>query len=109
MKQPGIDGSFFVCFLLNLILNVFWLIPVVAYFILSSIFGWPGWIGWTLLGVWVVGIFIATLFMAWAIAKGTASYNPTGLPTKATVRRSSQRPNSLQEYADAHHRGTARS
>ena len=108
MKRPGIDGSFFICFLLNLVLNVLWLIPVAVYFVLAAIFGWPGWIGWTLFGVWAVVILLATIFMAWAIGKGTASPNPTGLPGKATVRRSSQRPNSLEEYAYAHQHAASR-
>jgi len=105
MNKPGIDGSFFICFLLNLVLNAFWLIPVAIYSVAATLLGWPTWIGWAALITWAVVIFLATLFMAWAISRGTASANPTGLPGKATVRRSSQRPNSLQEYALAHGHG----
>ena len=107
MKQTGNDGGFFTCFLLNLILNSFWLIPVAIYAIAATVFSWPAWIGWTALGVWAVLVFLVTLFMSWSIRTTTASYSPTGLVGKTTVRRSSERANSLQEYANAHKRSAA--
>ena len=104
MNKPGSDGGFFVCFLLNMILNSFWLIPVAAYAIAATFFGWPAWIGWTALIVWAVAVFLVTWFMSWSIRTTTASFSPTGLIGKTTVRRSSQRANSLKEYAEAHKR-----
>lgn len=107
MKRPGIDGNIIACYFLNLILNAFWLIPIAAIFILSAIFGWPAWAGWAALAAWAIIIFVATLVMAWAVSTGSASTTPTGLPGKTTIRHSSGRPNSLQEYADAHQRNTS--
>ena len=102
MNKPGIDGNFFFCFLLNLALNAFWLIPVVACFVLGAIFGWPGWIGWAALAAWAGIIFVITLILSWLTSTGSANQAPTGMPGKTTIRRSSQRPNSLEEYAEAH-------
>ena len=102
MKRPGIDGNFILCYGFNLLLNIFWLVPVIACFILAAIFGWPGWVGWVALAIWAGIILLATIFMSWAVRTGSASATPTGMPGKTTMRRSSQRPDSLQEYARTH-------
>ena len=64
MRRTGRTGSFLLCFLINMVLNLEWSIPA---WILLAIHFWLGisilwfvgalafWILWLLLGMWVMG------------------------------------------------------
>lgn len=90
MKRPGIDGGFILCFLLNLLLNVYWAIPAVVLFVLHFALGTPLWLGWLALAVWVAAVFGITAFMSWAVSTSDSNSAGTGMRGKATIRYSSQ-------------------
>lgn len=97
MKRPGVDGGFLLCFGLNLILNIFWLVPAIILFVTHAIFGTPLWLAWLALILWVVIVFGITAFMSWATSTTTSNGAGTGTRGRTTVRYSSERPD---EYID---------
>ena len=102
MNKPGIDGGFFACYLLNLILNAPWLVLVIIYAIVAAIFKLPLWPALAGVGIWAAIIFLITLVMSLLVGSSSSAVSPTGLQGKTTLRRSSQRSNSLEEYARTH-------
>ena len=90
MKRPGIDGGFLLCFGLNLILNIFWIIPAIVLFIAHAVFATPLWLAWLALGLWLVIVFGITAFMSWAASTGNSGMNGAARNERVTVRYSSQ-------------------
>ena len=89
MKRPGVDGGFLLCFILNLFLNIGWLLPAVILLILHFVVGTPLWLFFVALALWVVIVLLMTIFMSWAARTGDSDTAGTGVQGKNTVRYSS--------------------
>ena len=72
MKKSKKDGSFILVLVLNLILNLEWIIPAVILLVLHFLFDWPIWLFWAALGLWVGIIVIEMLVLRWAAGCGNA-------------------------------------
>ena len=65
MKKAN-SSNFFLAFILNLVLNLEWVIPAVILLILHFTIGLPIFWFWIALGVWIGGILIISLILGWA-------------------------------------------
>lgn len=65
MKKAD-SGNFFLAFILNLVLNLEWVIPAVVLIILHFTIGLPIFWFWLAFGLWIGGILIMTLVLGWA-------------------------------------------
>lgn len=91
MKRPGIDGGFFLCVGLNLVLNIGWAIPAVVLFVLHFVVGIPLWVAGLALAIWVLVVFLITLFMQWVASTGNGDRAGTGVRGRNTAHYSSER------------------
>ncbi len=70
MRRTGRSGSFLLCLLLNLLLNLEWSIPA---FILLALHFWLGISIWWFVGglaFWILSVLSGMWFMGWAIDCG---------------------------------------
>lgn len=65
MRRTNRGGSFIVCLLINLLLNLHWAIPAVILFVLHFWLGWSIWWAWGALALWIVANILMMLFMGW--------------------------------------------
>ncbi len=65
MKKAN-SSNFFLAFILNLVINIEWVIPAVLLLILHFTVGLPIFWFWLVLGLWIVGILIITFVLGWA-------------------------------------------
>lgn len=66
MRRSGYGGSFFLCLLLNVLLNWMGVLPAALLLALHHWRGWPlGWAG-IALALWLGGILLRVLLIGWA-------------------------------------------
>lgn len=75
MKRPGIDGSFLLCLLLNMALNLHWTIP--AWILLACHFAFGISLWWFVgaLGLWFAGMIIFCVILS--VVSGEAATAPS--------------------------------
>lgn len=66
MKKLKREGGFFLCLLMNLILNLEWTIPAWILLVLHFLLDWPVWLFWAALGLWLLVIVILTGVISFA-------------------------------------------
>lgn len=70
MKKIRTDGSFWLCFLLNLLLNLEWTIPAWILLAMHYWLDWPIRWFWIALALWPVVILIRMTVMGWLVHLG---------------------------------------
>lgn len=80
MRKTTYDGGFFLCFLINLILNFEGILPALLLFIAHVVFGWPLIFAGLALCIWFLGILLWMHFIGWASRCGARRDAP--LPNK---------------------------
>jgi len=65
-RRPRRSGGFFLCLLLNLLLNWEGVIPAALLFALHRCSGWPLWWAGLALALWIGGILLWMLVLGWA-------------------------------------------
>ena len=73
MRKTKRTGSFFLCLLLNLIINLEWAIPGVIFLILHFSFGLSLWYAIIAFSVWIIVMIIWMLIIGWAGRCGDSS------------------------------------
>lgn len=71
MRRTRRSGGFFLCLLLNLLLNWEGVLPAALLFALHQLRGWPLWWAGLALALWIGGILLWTLFLSWASECGS--------------------------------------
>ncbi len=71
MRRARRSGGFFLCLLLNLLLNWEGILPAAILFALHRWRGWPLWWAGLALALWIGGILLWTLFLGWASECGS--------------------------------------
>lgn len=66
MRHAQSSGGFFICFLLNLFLNLAWSIPAWLLLVAHAVLLWPLWLFWLALGLWGAMALILTAIIAWS-------------------------------------------
>ena len=76
MRKAKISGNFFLCLLINMVLNLEWSIPA---WILLAIHFWLGISIWWFVGaliLWILGLMAGMWLMGWAAACGNQKDPP---------------------------------
>ena len=75
MRKTNRSGSFFICLLFNMLVNIEGLIPAAVLLILHFVFEWSVW--WAVLaaGLWALWLILWMLFMGFA-AKSSNTPDP---------------------------------
>ena len=66
MRKTKRNGSFFLCLLINMLLNIEGIIPAVILLVLHFWLGISIWWAAFALGAWIVGIIVWMRFIGWA-------------------------------------------
>ena len=66
MRKTKRTGNFFLCLLINMLLNLEGLIPAVILLILHFLLGWPIWWAVIAAAVWIIWLFIWMKLIGWA-------------------------------------------
>ena len=66
MRRTRRSGTFFFCLLINILLNPEGFIPAAVLLVLHFVIGWPVWLAFAALGVWLLWITIGMLVIGWA-------------------------------------------
>lgn len=75
MKRKS-DGGFWLCFLMNLVFSLEWSIPAWLMLIMHFVLGWSIWFFVALLGLFIIGTLIKTIFISWAASAGNVPDRP---------------------------------
>ena len=70
MRKTKFSGSFVVCFLINLLLNLEWAIPGILLLVLHFWLGLSVWFSIIAFALWVIVMIIWMLIMGWATKCG---------------------------------------
>ena len=65
MKKPGIDGGFWLCLALNMVLNLQWLIPAVILLACHFVLGISLWWFVAAVAIWFLWIFVTCIVLAY--------------------------------------------
>ncbi len=65
MRRTSRKGGFFLCLLLNILLNLDGAIPAILLLICHFAFGFPLWLTFVALGIWLGWMIIYMLVMGW--------------------------------------------
>ena len=76
MRRTRRSGGFFLCLLLNLLLNWEGVIPAALLFALHRWRGWPLWWAGLALALWIGGLIIWMLVIGWASDCGSRRDEP---------------------------------
>ena len=76
MRRTRRSGGFFLCLLLNLLLNWEGVIPAALLFALHHWRGWPLWWAGLALALWIGGILLWMLVIGWASDCGSRRDEP---------------------------------
>ena len=76
MRRTRRSGGFFLCLLLNLLLNWEGAIPAALLLALHRWRGWPLWWAWLALTLWIGGILLWMLVIGWASDCGSRRDEP---------------------------------
>ena len=79
MRRTRRSGGFFLCLLLNLLLNWEGVIPAALLFALHRWRGWPLWWAGLALALWIGGLIVWMLVIGWASDCGSCC-DELGLP-----------------------------
>ncbi|WP_124101193.1 hypothetical protein [Ruminococcus sp. Marseille-P6503] len=71
MRRTGSSGGKLLCFFVNIILNLHWLIPSAILLVLHFWLGLPMWIFWLSMGIWLLAIAAMTFIISWAAGTGS--------------------------------------
>ncbi|MGN1017321.1 MAG: hypothetical protein ACI4PB_00715 [Oscillospiraceae bacterium] len=66
MRRTSRSGSFFVCLVFNMLLNLEGLIPAVVLLVLHYVLGWPLWPTFAAVGLWVLYLIAWMAVIGWA-------------------------------------------
>lgn len=66
MRRTRRNGSFWLCLLLNMLLNLEWTVPAWILLALHFWLGWSVWWFWLALGLWFLGLLLVTKLLGWA-------------------------------------------
>ena len=66
MRRTKRNGSFLLCLLINMLLNLEGMIPAVILFVLHFWLGWSIWWAVLALGLWILGLILWMLVIGWA-------------------------------------------
>ena len=66
MKKVRKAGNFWLCLLVNMLLNLEWTIPAWAFLAMHFLLGWPIWLFWVALGLWLLNILLWMDILGWA-------------------------------------------
>ena len=76
MRRTRRSGGFFLCLLLNLLLNWGGVIPAALLFALHRCSGWPLWWAGLALALWIGGLIVWMLVIGWASDCGSRRDEP---------------------------------
>ena len=76
MRRTNRSGSFLLCLLFNMLLNLEGLIPAAALLALHFMLGWSLWWAALAAGLWVISLILWMLFMGFA-AKSSSTPPPS--------------------------------
>ena len=76
MRRTRRSGGFFLCLLLNLLLNWEGVIPAAHLFALHHCRGWPLWWAGLALALWIGGLIVWMLVIGWASDCGSRRDEP---------------------------------
>ncbi len=66
MRRTSRSGSFFVCLVFNMLLNLEGLIPAAVLLVLHYVLGWPLWPTFAAVGLWVLYLVAWMAVIGWA-------------------------------------------
>ena len=76
MRRTSRSGSFFVCLVFNMLLNLEGLIPAVVLLVLHYALDWPLWPTFAAVGLWVLYLIAWMAVIGWAGRCGSTSDAP---------------------------------
>lgn len=92
MRRTNRSGSFWLCLLLNMLLNLEWTIPAWILLALHFLFGWSIWWFVLALGLWVLNILLWMKLIGWAGACSREKDLPKENKNPYSVKRRSDTP-----------------
>ena len=66
MRKIRNSGNFFLCLLINILLNLEWTIPAWVLLVLHYMLDWSIWWFWGAIGIWILDILVWMWIMRWA-------------------------------------------
>lgn len=76
MRRTNRSGNFFICLIFNILLNWEGIIPAAVLAVLHFWLGWPLWLAFAALGLWILGIIVRMLLLGWANKCGNSPDPP---------------------------------
>ncbi len=76
MRKTKRDGSFILCFLINLVINIEWAIPAIVLLILHFVLDISLWWFVAALAFWIVPILLQMLLLGWLSGLTTSGKSP---------------------------------
>ena len=106
MRRTRRSGGFFLCLLLNLLLNWEGVIPAALLFALHRWRGWPLWWAGLALALWIGGLIVWMLVIGWASDCGSRGRTKIPIPPSSTrtagLRRTKRRNRQNEEMRERH-------
>lgn len=76
MRRTNRNGSFILCLLINMLLNLEWAIPAVILLALHFLLGISVWWSAIALGLWILGLVLWMHIIGWAAGCGSSHDKP---------------------------------
>ena len=76
MRRTSRSGSFFACLVFNMLLNLEGLIPAAVLLVLHYALGWPLWLTFAAVGLWVLYLIPSKAVLGWAGRRGSTPHAP---------------------------------